>query len=96
MKNRNPHGSNIITTEWPLVTRSQLQSAINVQKFHTPDQINQRIMSLIMARKAIGDAVIACNAASHYYSDTDVGRRLSSIMEYLKLVTEYFPLTIKG
>jgi len=87
----------VTSSKFPIVTFDQLADAIRVQETHRAEDINQPMMSLILARKAIGDAVIACHhAARMNQTKLWVSDRLSILGKQLEVVMESFPLEIKG
>lgn len=88
---------NIRAYEWPMTTSGALADAINVDNNNAPDEINQPIHKLILARKAIGDAKLALHAARLLHKDNgDVTERLTELMGGLDEATRRFPLTIIG
>lgn len=88
--------ASITDIPWPGVTRTML--AVFERNAATYDQceINQEILYLIRARKAIGDAALACRAATRRVPVTHpkVVARLAELIEALNAVHDQFPLTV--
>jgi hypothetical protein len=89
--------SDITITPWPVVTRSLLADHDKLAASHDPSQINQPLFALIRARKAIGDARLACLFAKRLYVHADkpeLLERLTQVAAALEAVHTAFPLTI--
>lgn len=84
----------IMETEWPLATTSQLADSLKTEARYKPEEINQGVHKLIMARKAIGDARLACAAAIKEHKREDVKTRLREVMSELDAAMKRLPLTV--
>lgn len=100
-RRRDQRNHNVIGRPFPVATRDMLADALHLTTTHTADQINQPLLALILARKAINDARLACSAAKRQWpgdslSATAVRDRLDEIMETLRETMEQVPLSIVG
>lgn len=85
----------ITPTEWPATTESILASIESCAARDGEATVNEGILCLVRARKALNDARLACLFARRFHAGRiDVRQRLESIAAQLKLEHNRFPLTI--
>ena len=83
------------TNAYPIVTRSLLADIERIAATHQESQVNQGVLSLIRARKAINDALLAVRAATKHYPKNEMVRNdLERIGMELKAAHDDLPLTI--
>jgi len=87
--------SDVTESPWPVVTKSLLADHEKLEASHEPDQINQGVFSLIRARKAINDALLAVQFCKRLHKeDSATFGRLIALTERLGECHKDFPLTI--
>lgn len=95
-RDANASRDSVVETEWPGCTELFLA---DVEKLSAlpPEQVHQPLLTLVRARKAIGDAIIACSHARRLYPESKaVQDRLESIAATLREEQKRFPLTFIG
>lgn len=88
--------SDIGKEEWPIITRGVLESILAIEVNHKPEEINQELMWLARARKAINDAICCTHRAIRIQSKEKVRDRLEELVKKLDDAYDVFPLTVKG
>lgn len=88
--------ASITDIAWPGVTRTMLADFERNAATYDPSEVNQEILHLIRARKAIGDAIIKCGAAARHVPDShgEVIERLAELSQGLRDIHDRFPLTV--
>jgi hypothetical protein len=82
-------------TDWPVVTRSLLADIERIAATHEESQVNQGVLALVRARKALMDARLAViNAKRLYPEKPELNERLESIASDLFAQHARFPLTV--
>lgn len=94
-RRRDQRSHDISTADpFPLVTRSLLADSARLSAAPTTS-VSQPLLSLILARKAINDAVIACNAAKRLHpGNLPIRARLDAVMSTLTAQIGEMPLRI--
>lgn len=82
-------------TQWPVVTRSLLADMERIAAAHEESQVNQGVLALVRARKAIHDAVLSLRAAERQYvNNSPVKDRLERVRWDMLKAHDTLPLTI--
>lgn len=88
--------SDVQRTTWPAVTESFLADVVKLST-EPKERVNQPILALAQARKALNDARLACDYARRLNpSNQKLQDRLESIAYNLHMDLKRFPLDIIG
>lgn len=86
--------SDVTVSDWPVTTRALLADYKKLSAM-PEDQVNQPLLALIKARKAIMDARLACQHARRFYKTKEsVYSRLLEFSGTLEVMHNAFPLTL--
>lgn len=90
-----PQLSTPIDSPWPVTTASLLASIEGHAARYGTDTVNEGVLALVRARKAINDARLSCLAAARCEKLNGITRdRLCSIAAAIEGEHDRFPLTI--